>query len=309
MKASDELPADLERDMRRFLQYIRLERGLAETTISAYSNDVHRFSSFIHESGYGKFSEVTLEIARKFFEKLDHLGLNAASRARYQSTIRHLYKFLVASGLATVNITDAMEHPRSKRHLPDCLGVDEMASLLEWFDDSTPYTTRNRAMLETMYACGLRVSELVGIRQADILSDVELIRVYGKGSKERLIPIGAVALRWIEKYQSSARGYLIKTAQTDDILFLNSRGNKLSRMSVWSLIQDAVAGVGLETHVHPHMFRHSFATHLLEGGADLRAVQEMLGHADIATTQIYTHIDRDYVKEVHTLFHPRSARA
>lgn len=162
-------------------------------------------------------------------------------------------------------------------------------------------------MFEMMYACGLRVSELINIRQADVMRDVELVRVFGKGSKERIVPIGPDALVWIERYQQAARGKLITTADTDDVLFLNSRGSRLSRMAIWKIMQLGAAQAGLSKHVHPHMFRHSFATHLLEGGADLRAVQEMLGHADIATTQIYTHIDRDYVKEVHTLFHPRSS--
>jgi integrase/recombinase XerD len=165
---------------------------------------------------------------------------------------------------------------------------------------------RDRAMLETMYACGLRVSETIGLRQRDVLADVELVRVYGKGSKERLVPIGQSALDWIHRYRMEARGRLIRTADTDDMLFLNHRGKGLSRMGLWKIITTAAGTAGLSQHVHPHMFRHSFATHLLEGGADLRAVQEMLGHSDIATTQIYTHVDRAYIKEVHTLFHPRS---
>jgi integrase/recombinase XerD len=181
-----------------------------------------------------------------------------------------------------------------------------MLRILASYDDASAYELRNRAMLETMYACGLRVSELITLRQRDVLSDVEIIRVFGKGSKERIVPIGSEALAWISRYQQLGRGALVKHAQTDDVLFLSSRGSKLSRMSVWNIIQEACVRANITQHVHPHMFRHSFATHLLEGGADLRAVQEMLGHADIATTQIYTHIDRDYVKEVHTLFHPRS---
>jgi len=181
-----------------------------------------------------------------------------------------------------------------------------MDSFLNAFDDSTPSMIRNRALFETMYACGLRVSEVITLRQRDVLVDLEIVRVFGKGSKERLVPIGTSALKWIARYQSIARGSFIQTAETDDILFLNVRGRGLSRMSVWKFIQDGCLRAGIDKHVHPHMFRHSFATHLLEGGADLRAVQEMLGHADIATTQVYTHIDREYVKEVHTLFHPRA---
>jgi integrase/recombinase XerD len=181
-----------------------------------------------------------------------------------------------------------------------------MDQFLRAFDDSSAGMMRNRALFETMYACGLRVSEVITLRQRDILADMEIIRVFGKGSKERLVPIGTSALEWIARYQNNARGSFIRSSETDDILFLNIRGKGLSRMSVWKFIQEGCQRAGINKHVHPHMFRHSFATHLLEGGADLRAVQEMLGHADIATTQIYTHIDREYVKEVHTLFHPRA---
>jgi integrase/recombinase XerD len=245
-------------------------------------------------------------LLRSFFTTLADAGLGTTSRARYLSSIKHLYRYLLTNGRITADITESMELPRSRRILPDCLSVDEMIRILAAFNDSSAYEVRNRAMLETMYACGLRVSELITLRQRDVLRDVEIIRVFGKGSKERIVPIGSEALAWIAQYQQHGRGALIKHAQTDDVLFLSSRGSKLSRMSVWKIIQEACTRANITQHVHPHMFRHSFATHLLEGGADLRAVQEMLGHADIATTQIYTHIDRDYVKEVHTLFHPRS---
>jgi integrase/recombinase XerD len=303
---SQTLPSAFERDIKQFVHYVRLERGLAGTTADAYQHDIRQYAIHLSEVQRTGFAEATLADLRSFFECLAGLELAPSSRARYLASIRHLHTFLVGNGRMQRDITEAMEMPRSRRQLPESLTVAEVVAFLEVFDATDRYTLRNRAMFETMYACGLRVSELIGLRQADVLIDVELVRVFGKGSKERMVPIGSEALGWIAKYQATARGRLMTSSNTDDILFLNSRGGRLSRMAVWKIIQQGAEQAGLTKHLHPHMFRHSFATHLLEGGADLRAVQEMLGHADIATTQIYTHIDREYVKEVHTLFHPRS---
>lgn len=301
-----DLPPLFTRDLRLFMQYLNLERGLAETTLKAYTHDISQLAQHLHGQQIASFSDASLRSLRAFFVVLAEAGLGTSSRSRYLSSIKHLYRYLRTTGRITTDITESMELPRSRRVLPECLSVEDMLRILGAFIDGSSYELRNRAMLETMYACGLRVSELIALRQRDILYDVEIIRVFGKGAKERVVPIGSEALAWIERYQQRGRGSLVKHAQTDDVLFLSSRGTKLSRMSVWKIIQEACTRANITTHVHPHMFRHSFATHLLEGGADLRAVQEMLGHADIATTQIYTHIDRDYVKEVHTLFHPRS---
>jgi len=301
-----ELPRELRRDITQFFQYIRLERGLADTTVASYKHDVELYAQFLASKSITTFADATLASARLFFHSLADAGLSGTSRARYLSSIKHLHRYLVASGRATMNITEAMELPTSKRHLPDALSITEMQRLLDVIDISTSYGLRDRALLETMYACGLRVSEATSLRQRDVLVDVEIVRVFGKGSKERIVPIGASALQWIHTYQSTARGQLVTSANNDDVLFLSRRGTGLSRMAVWKIIDRAATMAQLSQHVHPHMFRHSFATHLLEGGADLRAVQEMLGHADISSTQIYTHIDRTYVKEVHTLFHPRA---
>jgi len=306
MNAAPQLPPPLTRDITQFTHYLRLERGLAETTIVAYEHDIRQFARFLADRTLTAFPQATLALAREFFVTLADVGIGTTSRARYLSSLKHLYRYLVAAGRATADITEAMELPRAKRHLPDALTVDEMQRLLDVIDLSSPNGIRNRAMLETMYACGLRVSEAATLRQRDILAEMEIVRVFGKGSKERIVPIGLSALEWIRRYQAEARGSLVKMGETDDILFLNYRGKPLSRMGIWKIINEAATSAGIEKHVHPHMFRHSFATHLIEGGADLRAVQEMLGHADIATTQIYTHIDRAYIKEVHTLFHPRS---
>lgn len=307
------LPRSMSRDLTLFLQYLRMERGLADRTIEAYQNDLLRFSEFLISQQIESFAAVARPHLRGFFEALFDAGLGNSSRARYLSSIKHLFRYLTSTGKCATDVTETMELPRAKRHLPDALTVDEMDALLravahapESGVPSTPPEIRDRAILETMYACGLRVSEVLTLRQRDILADVNLVRVMGKGSKERMVPIGNTALRWIHRYQTEARPSFLKSFGTDDVLFLNQRGKPLSRMTVWNIIQRAASAAGIEKHVHPHMFRHSFATHLLEGGADLRAVQEMLGHADIGTTQIYTHIDREYVKEVHTLFHPRN---
>lgn len=304
-----DLPPAFERDIKQFIHYARLERGLAATTVEAYRHDVTQFARRLDELGQTAFASASLNDVRQFFEHLSSLGLSATSRARYLASIRHLYHFLLAGGRVDRDVTEAIDMPRPRRHLPECLSVPEMIAFLEVFDDADRYSIRNRAMFETMYACGLRVSETINLKQSDVLRDVELLRVFGKGSKERMVPIGGEALTWIDRYQHGSRGQLMTTADTDDVLFLSSRGRRLSRMAVWKIIQQGASVARIEKHLHPHLFRHSFATHLLEGGADLRAVQEMLGHADIATTQIYTHIDRDYVREVHTLFHPRSTFA
>lgn len=204
-----------------------------------------------------------------------------------------------------IDISENIEMPKLKRHLPETLTAEETDKIITLPDISTPAGIRDRAMLETLYACGLRVSELINLSARDIIVDAEIVRVFGKGSKERLVPIGSHALNWINEYLSKVRPMLIKTGKSETALFLNMRGSKLSRMGIWKIIKQYSDLAGIRD-VHPHTFRHSFATHLLEGGADLRAVQEMLGHADIATTQIYTHIDREFIKEVHKTFHPRA---
>lgn len=300
-----DLPPSLQRDQTQFLQYIRLERGLSRATLQAYDRDTQQYATYVASLGNSSFNDVTLSDIRQYFETLAVSGIAPSSRARYLASIRHFHRFLIGNGKLQRDVTEAMEVPRATRHLPDCLTAEEMSRFLDAWDDSSPAMTRNRALFETMYACGLRVSEVIALRQRDILHDMEIVRVFGKGSKERFVPIGNTALEWILRYQNTARASFIRTSETDDVLFLNVRGKGLSRMSVWKFIQDGCQRAGIEKHMHPHMFRHSFATHLLEGGADLRAVQEMLGHADISTTQIYTHIDREYIKEVHTLFHPR----
>jgi integrase/recombinase XerD len=300
------LPPRMDREIRRFVAYLQLERGLAELTVQAYQHDITMFATYCSAHGCGSFGDVTLGIARAFFDSLLATGLSAATRARYLASIKHLYTYLNGTGQTSTSFTEALDTPKGSRKLPEALTADQMAALLDGIAPDSPSGLRNRALLETMYGSGLRVSEVIWLRRSDVIHDSHVLRITGKGSKERIVPIGGAALRWIDRYQSTARATFIRHATPDDVLFLSARGKALSRMSVWNIVQDAARTAGLEQHVHPHMFRHSFATHLLEGGADLRAVQDMLGHADIATTQIYTHVDRSYVHEVHTLFHPRN---
>ncbi|MCU0331268.1 MAG: tyrosine recombinase XerD [Candidatus Kapabacteria bacterium] len=296
----------MDRDLKRFVTYLRLERGLADLTIDAYRHDCEQFGLHCQSFGITSFADVETAQARMFFDSLHALGLASSTRARYLASIKHLYTFLNGTGLASTSFVDALDVPKGGRTLPEALSAEQMASLLDSMPTISAAEVRNKAMLETMYGSGLRVSEVIGLRRSDVHVETKVLRIIGKGSKERIVPIGGAAIRWIETYMSEARARFVRTAETADVLFLSIRGKALSRMAVWNVVTDAARRAGLDVHVHPHMFRHSFATHLLEGGADLRAVQDMLGHADIATTQIYTHVDRSYVHEVHTLFHPRN---
>jgi integrase/recombinase XerD len=301
-----ELTKEINRELNQFIQFISLEKGLSDNTKISYSHDLKQFAEFLNSNNVTGYTKAETTNITEFMQVLDEFGLSVTSRSRYLSSIRSLYKFLFSSGIVDKNITDVIDLPKTSRKLPDTLTIDDINNILEQPDTNKPAGIRDRAILETMYACGLRVSELCGLKQRDVIFDAEIIRVFGKGSKERIVPIGSSALNWIIEYIKKARHLFIKKADTDDILFLNQRGTKLSRMSIWKILDYSARNAEINVHVHPHMLRHSFATHLLEGGADLRAVQEMLGHSDISTTQIYTHLDRDYIKEVHKTFHPRA---
>jgi integrase/recombinase XerD len=229
------------------------------------------------------------------------------------SSLNGFHKFMLGEGVAQKNPMEGIDVPRLARSLPDVLSQAEVEAILNQFDGEIERASgrkkrlllRDRAILEVLYATGMRVSELIILKQRDLLESEETVRVFGKGSKERLVPIGKSALRWIEKYRTGCRRELEKKGEGQDALFLNARGRPMTRMAIWKIVQAYTKMAGIGKEVHPHTFRHSFATHLLEGGADLRAVQEMLGHSDISTTQIYTHIDREYLKEVHRTYHPR----
>jgi integrase/recombinase XerD len=297
----------LQKELAGYKRFLSFERGVSDNTIEAYLFDLQRFAEFVESTGILHFKQVQPQHIHDFLTLLQEMGLALSSRSRALSSLRGFFSYLFANGIIPADFTEKTELPRARRVLPDTLSIPEMLLLLEQPDISTKAGIRDKAILELMYASGLRVSELCTVRQKDILAAQEILRVFGKGSKERIVPVGSQALHWIYLYQSECRpAFVKKGVETDDILFLNQKGRGLSRMSVWNIVHDATSKAGIQKHVHPHTFRHSFATHLLEGGADLRALQEMLGHADISTTQIYTHLDKEYIKEVHRTFHPRS---
>jgi len=293
-----------KKDISAFSYYISLEKGLSENTVESYLHDIVTYTQYLEKSGIEEFSQIDENNLWNFLGALEKAGLSASSRSRYISSIKAIHKYMFAYGKVPNDISEKIELPKTSRQLPDVLTVEQIDKVFSQPDLSTATGIRDRAILETIYSCGLRVSELINIKYRDLHKDSEVIRIFGKGSKERLVPIGSSAMLYIDKYIAESRSKFIK--QSTEFLFLNARGNKLSRMGIWKIINKYVLLAGLEINIHPHSFRHSFATHLLEGGADLRAVQEMLGHADISTTQIYTHIDRDFLKEVHKNFHPRA---
>lgn len=296
---------ELEHQFRNYLDFLRLEKSLSKHSIASYSFDIAKYRAFLGERGITNGARVTDEHVQAFVSSLHARGLSPRSIARALSAVRGFHRFLVGEDQADDDPTQIVDSPKRTRPLPEVLSIYEVDAILQQPDVSARLGIRDRAILETLYATGIRVSELVNLRQSEVLFDEGLVRVFGKGSKERLVPIGRSAQRWIRKYQKNTRIHLKKAGKSQDFLFLNVRGTKLTRMSIWKIIVQYARSAGITKAVHPHTFRHSFATHLLEGGADLRAVQEMLGHADISTTQIYTHIDREYLKEVHRTFHPR----
>ncbi len=296
----------LSRLINSFINHINLERGYSGNTIESYRHDLKSYTDFLSSKDISEFSKVTTKNLKEFLSLLHDMGIGVSSRYRYLSAIRTFHKYLLAEGITKKDITENIELPKMEKKLPDTLTIENVESMLGSPDVTKPSGTRDRAILEVLYACGLRVSELIGLKQRDILYDANIVRVFGKGSKERVVPIGDSAMEWVDTYRGRVRPLFVKSKDNDDILFLNQSGIKLSRMSVWKIVSGAASKAGITTGVHPHTLRHSFATHLLEGGADLRAVQEMLGHVDIKTTQIYTHIDINYIREVHKSFHPRA---
>jgi len=295
----------MERELEEFIRYLRVERNAATNTIDSYSLDLKRYLRFLGQQEVRSAEKVERAHIISFLTLLRDLGLTPRSISRNFSAVKSFHRFLISEEFSSTDPTENVEAPKRSRKLPDVLNPNEIELILEQPNVHHVLGVRDKAILETLYATGIRVSELIGLKQTNVLFDQKIIRVFGKGSKERVVPIGRSGLLWIRKYQEEARPRLARRGQTNDILFLNARGKKLSRMSIWNIVHQFSVSAGIKKEVHPHTFRHSFATHLLEGGADLRAVQEMLGHADISTTQVYTHIDREYLKEVHRTFHPR----
>ena len=287
-----------------FLTHLTIERGLSVNSYDAYQRDLKAYLRHLAKRQVLLLSEASYKDVKAFISSLRRRGLAPSSISRHISSVRMFHRFLISEGLAQSNPTDHIQTPKQPKRLPAILNRKEILSLLEQPDHTTPLGLRDRAILEFMYATGLRASELLTFRRPDLLFDIRLARIFGKGSKERLVPVGQHALRMIRHYLDTVRP-MISTRGSGEILFLNARGRQLSRMGLWKILKTYVELAGLDKHVSPHTLRHSFATHLLEGGADLRAVQEMLGHVDITTTQIYTHIDREYLREVHRKYHPR----
>lgn len=289
----------------QFQDYLSFERGLAARTVAAYARDLARWRDFMVGLGITDPARVTPLLMREWVFSLKDAGLAPTSIRRAQSALRTYYGFLLAEGAVYVDPTDRLEAPRVSRKLPVFLTLDETGRLLEAPDPSKPLFWRDRAILEVLYATGVRVSELVELRLASLDLDEGFATIFGKGSKERLVPIGEPALRALGRYLRDVRPGLDRGKGRGRV-FLNARGDPMRREAVWSIVKDAARRAGIAKTVSPHTLRHTFATHLVEGGADLAAVQELLGHADIATTQIYTHLDRDYLRDVHRRYHPRS---
>jgi integrase/recombinase XerD len=291
--------------LERFLDFLRFERGVADRTLSAYEHDVTRLAVFLAAMGRGDAGEATTADLRAFIHRLKDLGLAASSISRNISAFRTYFGFLVAESLVTSDPSERIQPPRGWRTLPEVLSPEEVGRVLEAPDLAHPLAWRDRALLEFMYGSGVRVSEAVDLPIRHLLLDDEIALVQGKGSKERIVPVGRRAAGALALYLREVRPRLEK-GKGQGRVFLNATGRPLTRMGVWKILRKHVQAAGLEKPVSPHTLRHSFATHLLEGGADLAAVQEMLGHADISTTQIYTHVDRRYLAEVHRTFHPRA---
>lgn len=295
----------MEQLIKEFITILRYEKNLSDNTTISYQTDLEIFKIYLEENNITDFDLVDSKLIIDFFERQRNNAYSSATTARYMTTLRRFFLFLEENNYIHKNPTLTLSKVKIARKLPSVLSFNEVESILNLPDIKTITGLRDKAILELLYSSGLRVSELINLKINDLFFEDEVIRVLGKGSKERIVPIGSSAINWIKEYLISSRTFLENKLKSQNILFLNKKGSKLSRMGIWKIVDKYTQEAGIQKDVHPHIFRHSFATHLLEGGADLRAVQEMLGHSDISTTQIYTHIDRQYVKQVHKEHHPR----
>ncbi len=291
--------------LKEYLSLIRIEKNLSRNTIAAYKNDLTSFFRYLNNFGISDPSDISYQHLSSFFKALNNIGIASSSAARYYSSVKGFFHYLIKNNYINSNPVEKLSLPKLKKSLPTVLSVREVDQILSQPDIENKLGLRDKAVLELLYACGTRVSELINLKISDLYFSEEIIRVFGKGSKERLIPVGSSAINWVNKYLVESRVLIQKKIKSENYVFLNNRGSKLSRMGIWKIVNRYSAEAGMSKQIHPHTFRHSFATHLLEGGADLRAVQEMLGHVDISTTQIYTHIDQEYIKQVHKDYHPR----
>lgn len=289
-----------------FKAYLLLEKSLSSNSIQAYNHDLNLFASFL-EQHYPKtdFKQIKLEHFQAFLKTMHDEAFAASSQARIVSGLKAFFKFLIIEQIIEVNPTELLEAPKIARKLPAVLSVEELDAIFQSIDHSTMDGQRNRAILETMYSSGLRVSEVVNLKLSNLYLDVGFIRVIGKGNKERLVPIGDEAIKYINIYKEQIRPLQPFVKGQEDYLFLNKRGKALSRIMIYMIIKKAAETAGIQKNIYPHTLRHSFATHLVENGADLRAVQEMLGHESITTTEIYTHLDRKFLQQTLKKFHPR----
>jgi len=293
--------------LKAFKTYLKLERGLSENSVDAYLNDVSKLMQYYNLSETETtVKHINIDDLKDFVSWLNRLGMLPNTQARVISGLKAYFNYLILEGLIDEDPAALLESPKLNRKLPDVLNVEEINTLINAIDASRPEGMRNKAILELLYGCGLRVTELITLRISDLNVQAEYIKVIGKGNKERIIPVGQTALKFIGIYLAEIRVHLHIKKGNEDFIFLNRSGTRLSRISVFNMIKALAQKTGLDKIISPHTFRHSFATHLIEGGADLRAVQEMLGHSSITTTEIYTHLDREYLQGIVKQFHPRS---
>ena len=296
-----------ESEIEDFRGYLKVEKGLSDNSIHAYVTDLNKLVQFLKDKGYDSGPDnVTLANLKEMMEWVTEKGISPRTQARIISGIKSFYKFLLIEEKIDRDPTALLESPKIGRKLPEILSVDEIDNIINAIDTKKPEGQRNKAILETLYSCGLRVSELIELKISNLFFESGFIKIEGKGNKERLVPISTKAIKEINLYLSEYRRTLKIHVDSEDILFLNRRGKKLSRVMIFTIIKNLVSKIGMEKNVSPHTFRHSFATHLIDGGANLRAVQEMLGHESIITTEIYTHLDKEYLKNTMIQFHPRS---
>lgn len=292
-----------------FKAWLQLEKSLSDNSVDAYLQDIDKLTAFLELHELKKSpSDIDLKLLENFVKWIHELGMTATSQARIISGLRSFYKYCLLEQLSEKDPTVLLEAPKIRRKLPDTLSIDEINAIIDAIDLSAAEGTRNKAIFETMYSCGLRVSELINLKISSLYLDVGFIKVIGKGDKQRLVPIGSEAIKHIGIYKNNVRNHIMIKKDKEDFLFLNRRGSQLSRVMIFLILKELVKKAGIEKNVSPHTFRHSFATHLVEGGADLRAVQEMLGHESITTTEIYTHLDRDFLRSTLQQFHPAFRR-
>jgi integrase/recombinase XerD len=288
-----------------FKAYLQLEKSLSDNSVEAYLHDIEQLTEYLYESDKLKSpSELKLKNLQQFIKWISELGMTPASQARIISGIKSFYKYCLLENIVTKDPTTLLEAPKLKRTLPDVLSFQEIENIILQIDQSKPEGGRNKAILETMYSCGLRVSEIINLRISHLHLDAGFVRVSGKGNKERLVPIGSDAAKYITLYIKNIRSQLNIQSGNEDFVFLNNRGSRLSRVMIFLIIKELSKKAGIKKNISPHTFRHSFATHLVENGADLRAVQEMLGHESITTTEIYTHLDREFLRKTLEKYHP-----